>query len=97
MADWTPLAVVSRSSTTAEIETFINEVSTTSTNMAIDSSTMSRRLPCSTGTVPLSADSLIRFPPGVTGTCAPPLRAVTLVTQALSDEVQLTSTPRTAA
>src|SRR5579871_825930 len=37
IADWTPLAVVSRSRTTAEIETFISEVSTTSTNIAIAS------------------------------------------------------------
>ena len=37
IADWTPLTVVSRSSTTAEIETFISDVSTTSTNIAIDS------------------------------------------------------------
>ena len=37
IADWTPLTVVSRSCTTAEIETFISEVSTTSTNMAIAS------------------------------------------------------------
>ena len=37
MADWTPLAVVSRSSTTAEIDTFISDVSTTSTNIAIAS------------------------------------------------------------
>ena len=37
MADWTPLTVVSRSSTTAEIETFISDVSTTRTNIAIES------------------------------------------------------------
>src|SRR5690242_5674216 len=37
IADWTPLAVVSRSCTTAEIETFIRDVSTTSTNIAIAS------------------------------------------------------------
>src|SRR3954464_3909293 len=35
MAACTPLAVVSRSLTTAEIETFISEVSTTRTNIAI--------------------------------------------------------------
>ena len=35
IADWTPLAVVLRSLTTAEIETFISDVSTTSTNMAM--------------------------------------------------------------
>ena len=35
IADWTPLTVVPRSCTTAEIDTFISDVSTTSTNMAI--------------------------------------------------------------
>ena len=40
MADWTPLTVVSRSLTTAEIDTFINEVSMTNTNIAI-----ARRIP----------------------------------------------------
>src|SRR4051812_39942223 len=35
IADWTPLAVVFRSSTTYEIDTFIREVSTTRTNIAI--------------------------------------------------------------
>src|SRR3954447_9381529 len=33
-ADWTPLTVVSRSRTTAEIETFMNDVSITNTNIA---------------------------------------------------------------
>ena len=42
IADWTPLTVVSRSSTTAEIETFISDVSTTSTNIAIASRMASR-------------------------------------------------------
>ena len=45
MADCTPLAVVSRSVMTAEIDTFINDVSTTRTNIAIASRTISRRLP----------------------------------------------------
>src|SRR5215218_5081194 len=44
IADWTPLTVVFRSATTAEIETFISEVSTTRTNIAMDSSTP-RRVP----------------------------------------------------
>ena len=35
MADWTPLTVVSRSSTTAEIDTFMKDVSTTRTNIAM--------------------------------------------------------------
>src|SRR3954451_18141227 len=43
-ADWTLLTVVSRSCTTAEIDTFITDVSTTSTNIAIDSRTASRVL-----------------------------------------------------
>ena len=45
IADCTPLTVVSRSSTTAEIDTFISEVSTTRTNMAIASRTPSRVAP----------------------------------------------------
>jgi hypothetical protein len=44
MADCTPLTVVSRSLTTAEIDTFITEVSTTRTNMAAASSKDSRWL-----------------------------------------------------
>src|SRR6478735_6385995 len=40
-ADWTPLTVVSRSWTTAEIDTFMNEVSITNTNIAAAS-----RMPC---------------------------------------------------
>ena len=35
IADWTPLAVVCRSLMTAEIDTFISDVSTTRTNMAM--------------------------------------------------------------
>src|SRR3954470_20150870 len=45
MADWTLLTVVSRSSTTAEIETFISEVSTTRTNIAIASRMDNREVP----------------------------------------------------
>src|SRR5918999_2190116 len=45
IADWTPLTVVSRSRTTAAIDTFISDVSTTSTNIAIASRRASRRLP----------------------------------------------------
>ena len=44
IADWTPLTVVSRSSTTDEIETFISDVSTTSTNMAAASNMANREL-----------------------------------------------------
>src|SRR5918998_4951475 len=42
IADWPPLTVVSRSRTTAEIDTFISDVSTTSTNIAIASRIASR-------------------------------------------------------
>src|SRR5215211_2207100 len=42
IADCTPLTVVSRSPTTAEIDTFISDVSTTSTNIAIANSSASR-------------------------------------------------------
>ena len=43
IADWTPLTVVPRSRTTAEIDTFISEVSTTSTNIAAANSRPSIR------------------------------------------------------
>jgi hypothetical protein len=45
IALWTELTVVSRSLTTAEIDTFINDVSTTSTNIAIASRIPSRGVP----------------------------------------------------
>src|SRR5215510_2921599 len=45
MADWTPLTVVPMSSTTAEMDTFMRDVSTTSTNMAMASSSASRWSP----------------------------------------------------
>jgi hypothetical protein len=44
MADWTPLTVAPISRTTAEIDTFISDVSTTSTNIAIASKMASRWL-----------------------------------------------------
>ena len=44
IADWTPLAVVLRSLTTAEIDTFISDVSTTRTNIAAESSSARREL-----------------------------------------------------
>src|SRR4051812_39217737 len=47
IADCTPLTVVSRSLTTDEIDTFISEVSTTRTNIAIASSRPSRPGPAS--------------------------------------------------
>jgi hypothetical protein len=43
IADWTPLTVVPRSRTTDAIDTFISDVSTTSTNIAIASRMASRR------------------------------------------------------
>ena len=52
IADWTPLAVVCRSLITAEIDTFMSDVSITKTNMAMASKRASRGLPssrCSTG------------------------------------------------
>ena len=51
IADWTPLTVVSTSSTTAEIDTFISDVSTTSTNIAIASRMASRGVPPESVTV----------------------------------------------
>src|SRR5262245_53587282 len=51
IVDWTPLAVVSRSLTTDEIETFMSDVSTTSTNIAIASRIARRVFPAlSSGT-----------------------------------------------
>src|SRR3954452_6780428 len=44
MADCTPLTVVPRSRTTAEIETFMSDVSTTRTNIAIARSSARRLL-----------------------------------------------------
>src|SRR6266550_2318292 len=48
IADCTPLTVVSRSCTTDAIDTFINDVSTTSTNIAIASKTARRVSPAPT-------------------------------------------------
>src|SRR3954463_15886920 len=45
IALWTPLAVVPKSVTTAEIDTFISDVSTTSTNIAIAKSSPRRMSP----------------------------------------------------
>ena len=57
IADWMALTSVPRSSTTAEIETFMIDVSTTSTNMAIASRMGSRRLvvPVSGGLVTVAS------------------------------------------
>ena len=60
IADCTPLTVVSRSRTTAEIDTFISEVSTTSTNIAMDSRTANRRfIGAATGTAAPPASPVI--------------------------------------
>ena len=61
MAPCTPLTVVSRSLTTAEIDTFISDVSTTSTNMAIASSSARRPL---NGTVFVASGSMGTQAPG---------------------------------
>src|SRR5690242_5211076 len=60
IADCTPLAVVSRSRTTAEMETFISDVSTTSTNIAMASRRASTRC-CrgSAGAPPSPVESVI--------------------------------------
>src|SRR6476659_1212227 len=59
IADCPPLAVVSRSCTTAEMETFISDVSTTSTNIAIASRTASRVLPLDSSPATAVASVLI--------------------------------------
>src|SRR5262245_55439680 len=65
IADWTPLTVASRSRTTAEMETFISDVSTTRTNMAIASRIARRRLKTgASGSVPASVDSVMSPPRG---------------------------------
>jgi hypothetical protein len=58
IADWTPLTVVSRSRTTAEIDTFISDVSTTSTNIAMASRSPRRGLPVAGGATPVSGRSV---------------------------------------
>src|SRR3954454_14146469 len=58
MALCTPLTVVSRSSTTLEIDTFINDVSTTRTNIAAASSRASRFEPVAGA----SSDMAARLP-----------------------------------
>jgi hypothetical protein len=66
MADCTPLAVVPKSCTTDEIETFMIDVSTTSTNIAIASRIASRRLAASV-VARVSEDSDIQPRPMVHG------------------------------
>jgi hypothetical protein len=57
IADCTPLTVVCRSRTTDAMDTFITEVSTTRTNIAIASKMASRRFPLTSPVafVPVSA------------------------------------------
>ena len=63
IADWTLLTVVPRSSTTAEIDTFIIDVSITSTNIAIDSSSgSSLEVDCASGTLTLGDRSTSILP-----------------------------------
>src|ERR1700728_3461802 len=52
IAVWTPLAVVWRSRTTAEIDTFMNDVSTTRTNIAAARRIASRGFAAPPGGVP---------------------------------------------
>ena len=59
IADWIALTVVPRSLTTAEIDTFMIDVSTTSTNIAIASRTGSRRSPVASSAGTGTAASLI--------------------------------------
>src|SRR3954465_7024698 len=74
IAPCTPLTVVPRSSTTAEIETFISDVSTTRTNIAIARSSASRPL---NGTVRVASASMAQ--PSTTGSpCGPPAGDETL-------------------
>ena len=58
IALWTELTVVSRSSTTAAIDTFISDVSTTSTNIAAASTIDSRVLPAAGGAASMDAASV---------------------------------------
>ena len=62
IADWTPLTVVSRSWTTEAIDTFMSEVSTTRTNIAIASRIAKRRSPPAAPAPPLVVASVIAQP-----------------------------------
>src|SRR3954471_20085535 len=64
IADCTPLTVVSRSRTTDEIETFMSDVSTTRTNIAIQSRIASRRLLVASSAAPVLGGSLTGDPTG---------------------------------
>jgi len=66
IADWTPLAVVWRSLITADIDTFISDVSMTKTNIAMAKRRARRGFPSPASSTPDSALALM--------TIAPPLR-----------------------
>ena len=51
-AAWTPLTVVSRSRTTAEIDTFISDVSMTNTNIAAANRSADRGVPAASSATP---------------------------------------------
>src|SRR5262245_18583480 len=86
IADCTQLAVVSRSCTTAEIDTFISEVSTTSTNIAIARRTASVWSPLDSSGVATVASAVTRRAYG-------PLRAgITLVGRD-RDQIDLRKAP----
>src|SRR6476620_1012830 len=72
IVDCTPLTVVWRSCTTDAIDTFINDVSTTSTNIAIASNTASRVSPDPAGGASGRAGSAIAHDGMVAGSTAPP-------------------------
>src|SRR6186713_2406157 len=63
IADCTELTVVPRSVTTAEIDTFISDVSTTRTNIAIASRIERRWFPCSSAGAVLTASAVIVVSP----------------------------------
>ena len=71
IADCTPLAVVSRSRTTAEIETFISDVSTTSTNIAIASRTASAVSPPDSSGAAVAVSTVTSSPSQALSICAP--------------------------
>jgi hypothetical protein len=70
IADCTPLTVVSRSRTTDEIDTFINDVSTTSTNIAIARRIASRWLLGAPSEGEIVASSVMRRHHAVAGSGA---------------------------
>ena len=72
IADWRPLTVEPMSFTTAEIETFMIEVSTTSTNIAIASNSASLLLNGSAGVPPSSGFFICHRLPGLSDGLLPP-------------------------